>query len=65
MRANTAKITSANRTRKRQWHKTVTISADGAKELHHLTLDIEDQHREALLYRDEITTRAGQMLASG
>jgi cobalt-zinc-cadmium efflux system outer membrane protein len=34
------------------------------EELHHLTLDIEDQHREALLYRDEITTRAGQMLAS-
>jgi cobalt-zinc-cadmium efflux system outer membrane protein len=34
------------------------------EELHHLTLDIEDQRREALLYRDEISTRAGQMLAS-
>ena len=34
------------------------------EELHHLTLDIENQHREALLYRDEITTRAGQMLAN-
>jgi outer membrane protein, heavy metal efflux system len=34
------------------------------EELHHLTLDIENQHREALLYRDEITTRAEQMLAS-
>jgi cobalt-zinc-cadmium efflux system outer membrane protein len=34
------------------------------EELHHLTLDIEDQHREALLYRDEITTRAEQMLAN-
>jgi outer membrane protein TolC len=34
------------------------------EELHHLTLDIEDQRREALLYRDEITTRADQMLAS-
>jgi len=34
------------------------------EELHHLTLDIENQSREALLYRDEISTRAGQMLAS-
>jgi outer membrane protein TolC len=34
------------------------------EELHHLTLDIENQRREALLYRDEITTRAEQMLAS-
>ncbi len=34
------------------------------EELHHLTLDIENQHREALLYRDEITTRAEQMLAN-
>jgi outer membrane protein, heavy metal efflux system len=34
------------------------------EELHHLTLDIENQRREALLYRDEISTRAGQMLAS-
>ena len=34
------------------------------EELHHLTLDIEDQRREALLYRDEITTRAEQMLSS-
>jgi outer membrane protein, heavy metal efflux system len=34
------------------------------EELHHLTLDIENQHREALLYQDEITPRAEQMLAS-
>ena len=34
------------------------------EELHHLTLDIEDQRREASLYRDEISTRARQMLAS-
>jgi outer membrane protein, heavy metal efflux system len=34
------------------------------EELHHLTLDIEDQRREALLYQDEISTRAEQMLAS-
>ena len=34
------------------------------EELHHLTLDIENQRRKALLYRDEISTRAGQLLAS-
>jgi outer membrane protein, heavy metal efflux system len=34
------------------------------EELHHLTLDIENQHRDALLYRDEITVRAEQMLAN-
>jgi cobalt-zinc-cadmium efflux system outer membrane protein len=34
------------------------------EELHHITLDIEDQHREALLYRDEITPRAEQMLSN-
>jgi cobalt-zinc-cadmium efflux system outer membrane protein len=34
------------------------------EELHHLTVDIDNQRREALLYRDEISTRAGQMLAS-
>jgi outer membrane protein, heavy metal efflux system len=34
------------------------------EQLHHLTLDIEDQHREALLYRDEIATRDEQALAS-
>jgi len=34
------------------------------EELHQLTLDIESQHREALLYGGEISSRAGQMLAS-
>jgi len=34
------------------------------EQLHHLTLDIENQHREALLYRDEIATRDAQALAS-
>ncbi len=32
--------------------------------LHHLTLDLENQRREALLYRDEISVRTEQMLAS-
>jgi outer membrane protein TolC len=32
--------------------------------LHHLTLDLENQRREALLYRNEISVRAEQMLTS-
>ena len=34
------------------------------EELHHLTVEIEAQGREALLHRDEITTRAQQALSS-
>jgi outer membrane protein TolC len=34
------------------------------EELHHLALDIENQHREALLYRDEIIPRAEQALSN-
>ena len=34
------------------------------EELHHLTLDIENQHRQASLYRDEIIPRTEQALSS-
>jgi len=34
------------------------------EELHHLSVDIEASRREALLYSDEITSRAAQALAS-
>ena len=34
------------------------------EELHHLTVEIEAMRREALLYDDEITTRAAQALSS-
>ena len=34
------------------------------EELHHLAVGIEAMHREALLYKDEITTRASQALTS-
>ncbi len=34
------------------------------EELHHIAVDIEDTRREALLYRDEITARSDQALAS-